>query len=210
MIGVITMYAKAQRFESCRVHEITMPREVPRVAMATVSRTIAIPARLVLGSRVRQPQFIELLVPSSSSTGFRRARSYALIALGYTMVFGVLRFINFAHGDVFMLGASRLFTVAPRDRLRSLRELAESAVGRRCCCCSHRDDALPRSASSSRGSLQPAARTAATHRAHHRHRRLAVPGELRAAHFRRDPAVVPDDHRGHRDRLPPSWGSSRR
>lgn len=30
---------------------------------------------------------------------------YALIALGYTMVYGVLRFINFAHGDVFMLGS---------------------------------------------------------------------------------------------------------
>lgn len=30
---------------------------------------------------------------------------YALIALGYTMVYGVLRFINFAHGDVFMVGA---------------------------------------------------------------------------------------------------------
>lgn len=30
---------------------------------------------------------------------------YALIALGYTMIYGVLRFINFAHGDVFMVGA---------------------------------------------------------------------------------------------------------
>ncbi|MEW6730582.1 MAG: branched-chain amino acid ABC transporter permease [Acidobacteriota bacterium] len=30
---------------------------------------------------------------------------YALIALGYTMVYGVLRLINFAHGDVFMVGA---------------------------------------------------------------------------------------------------------
>lgn len=30
---------------------------------------------------------------------------YALIALGYTMVYGVLRFINFAHGEVFMLAA---------------------------------------------------------------------------------------------------------
>ncbi len=30
---------------------------------------------------------------------------YGLIALGYTMVYGVLRLINFAHGDVFMLGA---------------------------------------------------------------------------------------------------------
>ncbi len=28
---------------------------------------------------------------------------YALIALGYTLVFGILQFINFAHGDVFAL-----------------------------------------------------------------------------------------------------------
>src|SRR5438477_2587126 len=38
---------------------------------------------------------------------------YALIALGYTMVYGVLRFINFAHGDVFMLGAFVGYYVAP-------------------------------------------------------------------------------------------------
>jgi len=30
---------------------------------------------------------------------------YALIALGYTMVYGIVRLINFAHGDVFMIGA---------------------------------------------------------------------------------------------------------
>ncbi|NLJ10344.1 MAG: branched-chain amino acid ABC transporter permease [Treponema sp.] len=30
---------------------------------------------------------------------------YALIAIGYSMVYGILRLINFAHGDVFMLGA---------------------------------------------------------------------------------------------------------
>ena len=30
---------------------------------------------------------------------------YALIALGYTMVYGVLQLINFAHGDVYMVGA---------------------------------------------------------------------------------------------------------
>ncbi len=30
---------------------------------------------------------------------------YALIALGYTMVYGVLRLINFAHGDIYMIGA---------------------------------------------------------------------------------------------------------
>jgi branched-chain amino acid transport system permease protein len=37
---------------------------------------------------------------------------YALIALGYTMVYGVLRLINFAHGDVYMLGAFAGYFVA--------------------------------------------------------------------------------------------------
>ena len=30
---------------------------------------------------------------------------YALVALGYTMVYGIIELINFAHGDVFMVGA---------------------------------------------------------------------------------------------------------
>ena len=30
---------------------------------------------------------------------------YSLIALGYTMVYGILKFINFAHGDILMVGA---------------------------------------------------------------------------------------------------------
>ena len=30
---------------------------------------------------------------------------YALIALGYTMVYGIIRLINFAHGDIYMVGA---------------------------------------------------------------------------------------------------------
>ncbi len=34
---------------------------------------------------------------------------YALIAIGYTMVYGILRLINFAHGDIFMLGAYMVF-----------------------------------------------------------------------------------------------------
>lgn len=38
---------------------------------------------------------------------------YALIALGYTMIYGVLRFINFAHGDVFMVGAFVGYYLAP-------------------------------------------------------------------------------------------------
>lgn len=30
---------------------------------------------------------------------------YALLALGYTMVYGIIRLINFAHGDLYMMGA---------------------------------------------------------------------------------------------------------
>ena len=37
---------------------------------------------------------------------------YALIALGYTMVYGVLRLINFAHGDITMTGAFSAFFLA--------------------------------------------------------------------------------------------------
>ena len=37
---------------------------------------------------------------------------YALIAVGYTMVYGILRLINFAHGDVFMVGAMTALLLA--------------------------------------------------------------------------------------------------
>ena len=37
--------------------------------------------------------------------GLSQGGTYALIALGYTMVFGILQLINFAHGEVYMLGA---------------------------------------------------------------------------------------------------------
>ena len=44
--------------------------------------------------------------------GVSQGAVYGLIALGYTMVYGVLRFINFAHGEVFMLGGMVGFFVA--------------------------------------------------------------------------------------------------
>lgn len=45
-------------------------------------------------------QFFQQLV-----NGLSLGAIYALIAVGYTMVYGVLQLINFAHGDVFMVGA---------------------------------------------------------------------------------------------------------
>jgi branched-chain amino acid transport system permease protein len=53
-------------------------------------------------------EFLQQLI-----NGLSQGSIYALIALGYTMVFGVLRFINFAHGDVFMLGAFAGLYTAP-------------------------------------------------------------------------------------------------
>lgn len=38
-------------------------------------------------------------------TGLSNGALYALIALGYTLVYGIIELINFAHGDLFMLGA---------------------------------------------------------------------------------------------------------
>ena len=37
--------------------------------------------------------------------GITTGAIYALIALGYTMVYGIIELINFAHGDTFMLGS---------------------------------------------------------------------------------------------------------
>lgn len=43
--------------------------------------------------------------------GFTLGAIYALIALGYTMIYGVIQLINFAHGEVFMVGAYLALTV---------------------------------------------------------------------------------------------------
>src|SRR5688500_10694007 len=52
-------------------------------------------------------QFIQTL-----TDGIAVGSLYALIALGYTLVYGILQFINFAHSDVFALGAWSSFTIA--------------------------------------------------------------------------------------------------
>src|SRR5688500_2802184 len=52
-------------------------------------------------------QFIQTL-----TDGIAVGSLYALIALGYTLVYGILQFINFAHSDVFALGAWLAFVIA--------------------------------------------------------------------------------------------------
>lgn len=48
--------------------------------------------------------FLDLL-PQTLINGLTLGSVYALIALGYSMVYGVLRLLNFAHGDIYMIGA---------------------------------------------------------------------------------------------------------
>ena len=53
-------------------------------------------------------QFLQQLI-----NGIQIGSIYALIALGYTMVYGIVRLINFAHADIFMVGAYVGFFLAP-------------------------------------------------------------------------------------------------
>jgi len=64
----------------------------------------------LLGELLLNPSlFIEIVVG-----GLQKGFIYALIALGYTMVYGVVRLINFAHGDLFMVGAFASFYTISR------------------------------------------------------------------------------------------------
>src|SRR3954464_7971008 len=52
------------------------------------------------GPRGRMEVFVQQLI-----NGLALGSIYGLIAIGYTMVYGIIGMINFAHGDVFMVGA---------------------------------------------------------------------------------------------------------
>lgn len=54
-------------------------------------------------------QFIQQII-----NGLSMGSIYALIALGYTMIYGIIQLINFAHGDIYMVGAYAGFIFASR------------------------------------------------------------------------------------------------
>jgi len=56
---------------------------------------------IVVSQGVKNPT----LLAQNVLDGLKLGLVYALIALGYTMVYGIVKLINFAHGDVFMVGA---------------------------------------------------------------------------------------------------------
>lgn len=57
-------------------------------------------------------------------SGLTRGSIYALLALGYTMVYGIIKLINFAHGEIYMIGAFTALIVASIFAMTSFPMLA--------------------------------------------------------------------------------------
>ncbi len=135
-----------------------------------------------------QPELVDTFLQQFIN-GLSLGAIYALIALGYTMVYGVLRLINFAHGDVYMLG--RVCRVLPRQRDEHGRQPVDS---RRHCRDDGRDGHLRGHRDADRAAgVPPGAPPFAADVAHHRDRRLAAARIRRAGRVRRDAAVLPAD-----------------
>lgn len=76
-------------------------------ASVVISAITILTAFLIRGTRTDMDllQITLILLPQVLIDGIVLGFMYATIALGYTMVYGVLEFINFAHGEFFMFGA---------------------------------------------------------------------------------------------------------
>ena len=86
-----------------------------------IYKTLTLPA----GERLDWEFWANLFV-----IGLALGAVYALIALGYSLVYGILRMINFAHGEVFMFGAFASFFFARGVRRERLHEQSADRVAR--------------------------------------------------------------------------------
>lgn len=68
-------------------------------------------------------QFVQQLI-----NGVSLGSIYALIALGYTMIYGIIKLINFAHGDIYMVGAYIGFFAVTRAEMSIVPALLVSMV----------------------------------------------------------------------------------
>ena len=99
---------------STQAHAETIPRRKRRRPL----RSLIVPAiGLGLVAIVVAWLFVNLIKDPTTFlqltfTGLTRGSLYALVALGYTLVYGILELINFAHGDVFMIGGMVAATFA--------------------------------------------------------------------------------------------------
>ena len=115
-----------QTSEEPRVRARRPPRIQPLQILSFVF--IGIVAVWLVGNFVKSPShWFDLFL-----LGLTLGMVYALIALGYSLVYGILELINFAHGDVFMLGA--MMTVSLRRRGSGSRRAAACSSGSSRCC----------------------------------------------------------------------------
>ena len=61
--------------------------------------------------------------------GLQMGSIYALIALGYTMVYGIVKLINFAHGDIMMVGAYAIYWMMSTTMMKSITETHPIVAG---------------------------------------------------------------------------------
>src|SRR5215211_4323625 len=76
-----------------------------------VGGLIALVLALVLFRIVSQAILNPGLLAQQLITGVSKGAILAIIALGYTLVYGIIELINFAHGDTFMLGSFAALTL---------------------------------------------------------------------------------------------------
>jgi branched-chain amino acid transport system permease protein len=69
-------------------------------------------------------QFLQQII-----NGLSLGSIYSLIALGYTMIYGIIKLINFAHGDIYMLGAFIGFVATTKFQMSFLPALILAMVG---------------------------------------------------------------------------------
>ncbi len=99
-IGLITGYDMAKRFTFIDGWLLFFKIIIIFVVIGGTISSLAIP-------KYNAEQWLDFFV-----FGLAQGGIYALIALGYTLVYGILFMINFAHGEVFMSGAFTAFFVA--------------------------------------------------------------------------------------------------
>ena len=63
--------------------------------------------------------------------GLQSGSIYALVALGYSMVYGIIMLLNFAHGDVIMVGAYIAWMMMARFAANPIIALIAAVIGRR-------------------------------------------------------------------------------
>jgi branched-chain amino acid transport system permease protein len=92
---------------AARRQPITIPRQVPVLPVLGLVLVVALVGWLGVNLVKTPYDFLEITL-----IGVTLGSVYALVALGYTLVYGILELINFAHGDVFMLGAMMAATLS--------------------------------------------------------------------------------------------------